>query len=198
MAEATQRQVAPPGLDLLLVKNFSFSIGHQLASFHQTAAHQPSSVLVLTSVTLTFTFTLNALSFNWGLTNLKPNWASTLQLALFQMTAKAHQSAVSSCICHFLTTKPLFFIMANQVLWAFKHHPLACSHAWPLVNWDPNHHPHLPFQHKWHSWANANLPSSQSTDQHPRRISHRKKNCDIYHYCSNDNVDEDILNSWQV
>ena len=146
-------------------------IGHQRCNWHRFTWQQKfinPRFLLLASVTLTFTFTLYVISFNWGQTNLKPNWASTLQLAPFHLTAKAHQSSVSSCICHFLTTKPLFFIMANQDLWAFKYHPLAWSHAWPLVNWDPNQHPHLPFQHKWHSWANANLPSSQSTDQHPR------------------------------
>ena len=134
VAEDTQRQVTPPGcLHLLLVKGFSFSIGHQLASFHLTAGkgHQLSKFLVLlASVTLTFTFTLYVISSNWGPTNQPgTKLASTLQLAPFHLTAKAHQSSVSSCICHFLTTKPLFFIMANQVLWAFKYHPLAWSHA---------------------------------------------------------------------
>ena len=107
-------------------------IGHQRCNWHRFTWQQKfinPRFLLLASVTLTFTFTLYVISFNWGQTNLKPNWASTLQLAPFHLTAKAHQSSVSSCICHFLTTKPLFFIMANQDLWAFKYHPLAWSHA---------------------------------------------------------------------
>ena len=102
-----------------------FQLGINWPRFTKQQKPISPQFLVLASVTKTFTFTLNAISFNWGPTNLKTDWASTLQLASFHLTP----SVSITNICHFLKTKPLFFEVANQVL-GFQMSSPSWGHAW--------------------------------------------------------------------